>query len=162
MLLSSATLNLISAVNYDNVIKIINHTLSSFNYIYSYMDNNTNAYVAKYLDDIDVLDIKVKLEFINNWLYEHNDIEEKETNEDIILINKKKIKKSDNFNLIFMKIKEIIAVINYDIIIIENKIKKYSNSWKSYIYNLNLSNDIIKLEKNMKILNSRIHLINII
>jgi hypothetical protein len=162
MLLSSATLNLISAVNYDNVIKIINHTLSSFNYIYSYMDNNTNAYIAKYLDDIDVLDIKVKLEFINNWLYEHNDIEEKETNEDIVLINKKKIKKSDNFNLIFMKIKEIIAVINYDIITIENKIKKYSNSWKSYIYNLNLSNDIIKLEKNMKILNSRIHLINII
>ena len=162
MLLSSETLNLITAVNYDNVIKIINHTLSSFNYIYSYMDNNTNAYVAKYLDDIDVLDIKVKLEFINNWLYEHNDIEEKETNEDIILINKKKIKKSDNFNLIFMKIKEIIAVINYDIITIENKIKKYSNSWKSYIYNLNLSNDIIKLEKNMKILNSRIHLINII
>lgn len=163
MLLSSTTLNLITSVNYDNVIKIINHTLSSFSYIYSYLDNNTNIYITQYLSDIDVLDIKVKLEFINNWLYEHNDIEEKESGEiDIVLINKKKLNKSDNFNLVFIKIKEIIAIINYDIINIENKIKNYSKSWKSYIYNLNLSSDISKLEKNVKILNSRIQLINII
>jgi hypothetical protein len=163
MILTSATINLITNFSYEIAIKTVCNSLSSFNYIYTYLTNNNNTYVQKYLDDIDTMDVKVKIEFINNWLCEQSIYEDKQIEDDVIFINKKIFStKSDNFNLVFLKIKEISIIINHNIQKIENKIINYTNGWTSYFYNLNLSNEICILEKNIKILDNRIKLLNLI
>ena len=161
MLLSNTTLSLITNFNYENVIKIVTNTLSSFTYVYSFLIDNNNKHIKKYLDDIDTMDVKVKLEFMYNWLSDNNDV--KETYEsDIILITRIKEKKSSNFNLLFFKIREIAEIINNNIIMIEKKIKNHVNTWNSYIFSIDLKNEITMLKKHVKILDSRIQLIKVV
>jgi len=167
-------INLSTLFSYNNLLNIITSSLSSFNNIYYYLsNNNTNKVIQKYLYDIDVLDIKVKLEFINNWLESNGKHIKYETEFDIInntnniisidkphIIINKRI--STNFYLVFTKIKEISTVINNDIIIIETKIKKYLNSWSKYMYNLALNNEISRLKHNTTILDSRIQFLHLV
>jgi hypothetical protein len=161
-------LNLSTIFSYNNLIGIITNSISSFNNIYNYLStNNTNKVIQKYLNDIELLDIKVKLEFINNWLESNgkyikydNEYDIINNNNNIITINKSNIiinkKNSTNFYLVFTKIKEISTAINNDIIIIETKIKKYLESWSKYMYNLDLNNELIRLKHNTMILDSRL------
>jgi hypothetical protein len=166
--------NIYTLFSYNNLIKIIGDSISSFNNIYTYLSSNsTNAVIQKYLDDIELLDIKVKLEFINNWLElngknincesEYNIIN---NSNNILSLDKPKIilnkKYSLNFYLVFTKIKEINTALNNDINIIETKIKKYLLSWSKYIYNLDLTNEIARLKHNTAILNSRIQFLQLL
>jgi hypothetical protein len=167
-------LNLSTIFSYNNLIGIISNSIMSFNNIYLYLStNNTNKTIQKYLHDIELLDIKVKLEFINNWLESNgrhikheNDFDIVSNNNNIISINRPNIiinsKQSTNFYLVFTKIKEISTAINNDIIIIENKINKYLNAWSKYVYNLDLSNEICRLKHNCTILDSRIQFLHLL
>lgn len=167
-------INLSTIFSYNNLIGMVTNSISSFNNIYNYLStNNTNKMIQKYLNDIEILDIKVKLEFINNWLesngkyikYE-NDYDMVDNHNNIISINKPNIiitkKTSTNFYLVFTKIKEINTALNNDINIIETKIKKYLDSWSKYMYNLNLTNEIARLKHNTTILDSRIQFLHLL
>ena len=167
-------INLSTLFSYNNLIGIITNSISSVNNIYNYLStNNTNKVIRKYLNDIEILDIKVKLEFINNWLesngkyikYE-NDYDIINNNNNIISIDKPNIiinkKLSTNFYLVFTKIKEINTALNNDINKIETKIKKYLESWSKYMYNLDLTNEIARLKHNTIILDSRIQFLHLL
>jgi hypothetical protein len=127
------------------MVDVVTNSITRLNYIYGYLaTNNRNATIKKYLDDLESLDILLTLELVNNWLKESHTY------------------KSSNYNLLFSKINDTTNAINNNISIIDSKIKNYNESWFSYFSSLYITNEIIDLEKHVKILNNRLKFISIL
>jgi hypothetical protein len=70
----------ISLISKDLLGKVINLGISGIEYTFSYMtSSDANVYIKKYKDDLEVLDIELKLKLLDNWLKEI-DIDQIKTN----------------------------------------------------------------------------------
>ena len=77
MLYTGATV--FSLISKDILSKVIGVGISGIEYTFGYMtSSNANVYIKKYKNDLEVLDIELKLKLIDNWL-KHIDMEKVQT-----------------------------------------------------------------------------------
>jgi hypothetical protein len=143
MIYSASVISLISA---DVIKKVIHMSLNSLEFTFNYMiSNNTNISIKKYQDDLEILDIHLKLKLIDIWL------------------NKININKLDESQtIIYQSISDSCHKIADTIQIINDNIKYHNTKWFNSWRNIYLDDEIKILEKNVKILDERLLLLNLI
>ena len=130
-----------SIAGVDITSRIVSSSITGICNIYTYLTSQTeNASINKYKDDIETLDIEVKLKYVENILSkEDNNMTDNFLREKIMDTTK-------NINNIIKKIN--IKIYNHQ--------QKYFHTWRT----LDLDEDIKYLGKLMKILDERIKLYN--
>ena len=143
MIYSASVISLISA---DVIKKVIHMSLNSLEFTFNYMiSNNTNISIKKYQDDLEILDIHLKLKLIDIWL------------------NKININKLDESQtIIYQSISDSCHKIADTIQIINDNIKYHNTKWFNSWRNIYLDDEIKLIEKYVKILDERIKFINLI
>jgi hypothetical protein len=143
---TSATI--ISIISTDILSKIINISLNGLHFTFNYItSSNANTSIKKYQENLQILDIELKLRLIDIWL-NHIDLNQIKSNSSLELIY---ISISESCH----KLAECINKINEQIGYHQNK---WFHSWRS-IY---LEDEIKCLERNVKILDERIKLLSLI
>ena len=143
MIYSASVISLISA---DVIKKVIHMSLNSLEFTFNYMvSNNTNISIKKYQDDLEILDIHLKLKLIDIWLNKINinNLDESQT-------------------IIYQSISDSCHKIADTIQIINDNIKYHNTKWFNSWRNIYLDDEIKILEKNVKILDERLLLLNLI
>lgn len=138
----------ISVVSTDILSKVINLSLASLEHTFSYLtSSNLTSSIKKYQDDLELLDIDLKLKLIDSWL-KH--------------INSNKIINDSPLALIYNSVSDSCHKIAELVEKINEKIKYHNTKWFQSWRSIYLDNEIKLLEKNVKILDERIKLIALI
>ncbi len=139
---------IISTISTDLLSKVINLSLTGLEHTVSYMTStNSITSIKKYQDDLELLDINLKLQLIDNWLK-------------LVDINSFSI--NSNISLIYNYVSESCHKIADSIEKINDKIKYHNTKWFQSWRSIQLDDEIKILEKNVKILDERIKLISLI
>ena len=109
---------------------------------------DNNSMIEKYKNEIEEMDIAIKLEIIQNKLTSQCGMDKDKENE-----KNKSVQILGLLELIF-KIKSIMENINYEI-------EKHNNKWFSSYRSVNISNKLNDLRHYVKILDNRIQLYNL-
>ena len=137
IIITSSSLILVNSLN-----SIIQGTVISLNTIYNLLPTTTNQ--TTYTTELKDLDIELKLNIILNWLKKSENIENNSENFKLLY---------DSISNICLEISNTIDKINLEIV--RHKLK-YFSSWRT----LNITELIIKIEKQSAILTNRILLLN--
>ena len=133
---------IVSFLGIDLLRKLIGLSLSGFTYTFNYMTSS-----KKYQDNIDIQNIELRLRLIENWL-KNIDID--------------KIKQNNNLSLIYNSILDSCQTMTDYIEKVNEKIKYHHTKWFQSRRSICLDDEIKFLEKNVKILDERIKLLNLI
>ena len=124
--------------------KLINGTLTGLSTTFLYMSiSSENTSIKKYHDELEEMDIKLKLTLINNWI-KKLDLQEKDS----------------NFELIYKSISESCDQISSSVYSINSKIENHFSRWFHTWRYLDLEEEIKLIKKQTNILNNRLNLIN--
>jgi hypothetical protein len=138
----------ISIISTDVLSKTISLSLSGLKYTFGYMaSSDANTSIKKYQEDFEILDIELKLKLIDNWLKQ---------------IDIEKVKQDVTLELIYNSISESCHKIAECVEKLNEKIKYHHTRWFPSWRSIYLDDEINFLEKNVKILDERIKLINLI
>lgn len=143
---TSTGIGLAAMVSSEAVTKMIQLSLTGLFNVYSYMKQDTYS-MKKYKYDIDIMDIPFKLQLINNWLKEHN---------------VDNIKNDSNLKILYNGIYENSIIISQSINTIQSIIKEHELKWFNTWRTIYIDDEIEILKKNIKILDERLQLVNII
>jgi hypothetical protein len=137
-----------SVISVNLLSKVIRAGITGLEYIYDYMTlSNTNSSIKKYKYDFEVLDIELKLKLIESWL-KHVDLDN--------------IKENSEHEIIYNGIFESCHKLSDCIKIINEKINYHQTKWFQSWRSIYLDDEINFLEKNVKILDERLLLLNLI
>jgi len=109
--------------------------------------NNSNQTIKGYMDELEILDIEIKLKMIDLWLKS---------------IDYKDIKPKSSFDIIYKGLADTCHQMSNLICIINKKITDHTKLWFSRWRSINLESEIKKIGRLTKILSDRILLINIL
>ncbi len=138
----------ISIISTDVLGKVISLSLTGLEHTYNYMTSSTaNTSIKKYQDDFESLDVELKLKLIDSWLKQ---------------IDIEKVNQDETFSLIYNSISDSCHKIAECVEKVNEKIKYHHTLWFQSWRNIYLDDEIKFLEKNVKILDERIKLINFI
>jgi len=131
--------------NNSKVISISKYVLTKLIEISTLNLSNVFVYISntgidRYKNELEYLDIDFKLKYIKKWLDKNN---------------------SDETNIIYDGILEVVSKLNDQIENINDKIIKHNNKWFNNWRSINLDNEIEYIKKYTNILNERLKLINI-
>jgi hypothetical protein len=145
MLYTGATVLLLSK---DILSKVIGVGISGIEYTFSYMtSSNANVYIKKYKDDLEILDIELKLKLIDYWLKQ---------------IDIEKVQPDSSQEMIYKGISDSCHKLTDCINEINEKIKYHHTKWFQSWRGLELDTNIKLLEKHVKILDERLLLLNLL
>lgn len=136
-----SSIGLVGVVNYDIIFKTISFSINNLGKIYHYMGGSKDDLMVIYKDEIENLDIELKLKFAKLYLNRKND------DDDYKLIH-------DNLCNTCQKIGEIISSIN-------NKIEEHKQKWFHSWRKLYIEEELKELKKQANILTSRLQLIKL-
>jgi hypothetical protein len=102
--------------------------------------------MKEYQDELELLDIMIKLRLVENWLKE---------------IDPNSIVQESSLDIIYRGITESCQTISYLLNDINKKIKHYNTLWFKSWRTIDLDTEIIKLKRSTKILTDRLNLIAI-
>lgn len=140
--------SIISLVSTDILGKIISLGLDGIQLTFSYItSSNANKSIKKYQEDLEILDIELKLKFVESWLK---------------MVDIDKIKQNNSLELVYSSITDSCHKVANIIEIINEKIKYHHTKWFQSWRSIYLDDEINLLEKNVKILDQRIKLLNLI
>jgi len=134
----------------DIIVKIIGMTLNSLTNALSMMATNVitnyNYKMKEYMDELELLDIEIKLKLVENWLKE---------------IDMKTIIQESNLDIIYRSITESCHTISFLVNCINKKIINYNNLWFKSWRTIDMDIEIYKLKRATKILTDRLSLITV-
>lgn len=108
---------------------------------------NSNQTIKTYMEELELMDIEIKLKIIDRWLKS---------------INYSDIKPNSSFDILYKGLADTCHQMSNLICLINNKITYHNNLWFSRWRSINLENEMKKMGRLTKILSDRILLINII
>lgn len=139
---------IISVISTDVLSKTIGLSLSGLEYTFSYLTtSSSNTLIKKYQENFEILDIELKLKLIDSWLKQ---------------IDIEKIKQDTTLGLIYNSIADSCHKIADCVGKINEKISYHNTKWFQSWRSIYLDDEIKFLEKNVKILDQRIKLINLV
>jgi len=109
--------------------------------------HNSNQTVKTYMEELELMDIEIKLKIIDRWLKN---------------INYSDIPPNSSIDIIYKGLADICHQISNLICTINNKITRHNNLWFSRWRSIDLENEMKRMGRLTKILSDRILLINII
>jgi hypothetical protein len=109
--------------------------------------HNSNQTIKNYMEELELMDIEIKLKVIDRWLKS---------------INHKDIKPNSSLDIVYKGLADTCHQMSNLICIINNMITYHNSLWFSRWRSINLENEIKKMGRLTKILSDRILLINII
>lgn len=141
-----STVGLYTVINSEILTKVISVTINNISNSLSLMSTSGNSteMIRKYYEEVETLDIEIRLKLVNNWLHG---------------VNTNKIKQNSSLDIIYRGISDACHKISKIIEIINNKINQYNTLWFKYWRSIQLEKEIISLKKISMILNERIALI---
>jgi hypothetical protein len=140
----TAPITILTITGTDLLGKIINVTLTGISTTFLYMSvSSENTSIKKYQDELEELDIQLKLALINNWI-KKMDLQEKDS----------------NFELIYKSISESCQQISSSVYSINSKIENHFSKWFHNWRTFDLDEEIKLIKKQTNILNNRLNLIN--
>ena len=142
------TLGSYTILNSDLLTRVIGIAVNNITNSLTIMASTSynNHQLKNYQDDIELLDIEIKLKLVDNWLRE---------------INVDSIKPESNLDIIYRGISESCHGISWLTKEINNKINHYNSLWFRNWRTIDLDLEIHKLKRNTKILSERLNLIMI-
>ena len=141
MITTLGALTIVGTVGTDLLGRVIGASIDGLKNIYSFVSSSSDYNVQRYKDELEIMDIELKLNLINNWLQTNKDTSNK---------------------LIYDGVLDTCTKITNLIEIIEDKIKTQNIKWFYTWRTLDLDNEIKQLYKYSKILKERIPLLNFI
>ena len=108
---------------------------------------NSNQTIKTYMEELELMDIEIKLKIIDRWLKN---------------INYSDIKPNSSLDILYKGLADTCHQMSNLICIINTKIKYHNNLWFSTWRSINLDNEMKKMGRLTRILSDRIVLINII
>jgi hypothetical protein len=109
--------------------------------------HNSNQTIKTYMEELELMDIEIKLKVIDKWLKS---------------INYSDIKPNSSLDIVYKGLADTCHQMSNLICIINSKITYHNNLWFSRWRSINLENEMKKMGRLTKILSDRILLINII
>jgi len=109
--------------------------------------NNSNQTIKTYMEELELMDIEIKLRVIDKWLksIDHNDIEP-----------------NSSLDIVYKGLADTCHQMSNLICIINHMITYHNSLWFSRWRSINIENEIKKIGRLSKILSDRIVLINIV
>ena len=149
-----STLGAYTVISYpqagDIIVRIIGMTLNSLTSAISMMATNIitnhNSKMKEYMEELELLDIEIKLKLVENWLKE---------------IDMKTIVQESNLDIICRSITESCHTISYLVHNINKKIMNYNNMWLKSWRSIDMDMEIHQLKRATKILTDRLNLITV-
>jgi hypothetical protein len=149
-----STIGAYTIINYPQagelLSRVIGITINSLTNTFALMATNTitsyNHKMKEYMDELEILDIMIKLRLVENWLTE---------------IDPHTIVQESSLDIIYRGITESCQTISYLLNDINKKIKHYNSLWFKSWRTIDLDTEIIKLKRATKILTDRLNLISI-
>ena len=149
-----STIGAYTIINYPQagelLSRVIGITINSLTNTFALMATNTissyNHKMKEYQDELELLDIMIKLRLVENWLKE---------------IDPNSIVQESSLDIIYRGITESCQIISYLLNDINKKIKHYNTLWFKSWRTIDLDSEIIKLKRSTKILTDRLSLIAI-
>lgn len=149
-----STIGAYTIINYPQagelLSRVIGITINSLTNTFALMATNTissyNHKMKEYIDELELLDIMIKLRLVENWLKE---------------IDPNTITQDSSLDIIYRGITESCQIISYLLNDINKKIKHYNTLWFKSWRTIDLDTEINKLKRSTKILTDRISLISI-
>ena len=148
--LAMASVGVLSVITTDVLNKLIGTSVNSIGSILGYFvsESSEDTISKRYKNDIEIMDIPMKLEFVANWIETYKQKEEK---------NELTLGKNDT--LLYHHLSDIIQKIHAEIKTIEEKINYHKTRWFHTWRVLYLNTEIENLEKYIKILDERLKFI---
>lgn len=145
--LAMASVGVLSAITTDVLHKIIGTSVDNLGSILTYFVGKSSEDIVfkKYQNDIEIMDIPMKLQFVANWIETYKEKEEKNLGKNDILL--------------YHHLSEITQKIHDQIKIIDDKINYHKTKWFHTWRTLYLDAEIENLEKYIKILDERLKFI---
>jgi len=149
-----STIGAYTIINYPQagelLSRVIGITINSLTNTFALMATNTissyNHKMKEYQDELEILDIMIKLRLVENWLKE---------------IDPNAITHDSSLDIIYRGITDTCQIISYLLNDINKKIKHYNTLWFKSWRTIDLDMEIIKLKRSTKILTDRLNLISI-
>jgi hypothetical protein len=145
-----STLGAYTILNSELLTRIIGITINTLTNSLTLMATNTlSSYNHKfklYMEELELLDIEIKLKLVENWLRK---------------INVNMIRAESNLDIIYRAISESCHNISWVIENINKKINAYNNMWFKSWRTIDLDLEISKLKNYNFVLVSRLNLLNI-
>lgn len=145
-----STLGAYTILNSELLTRVIGIALNSLTNSITLMAaatlSNSNSKLKEYMDELEILDIEIKLKLVENWLKE---------------INVKSIKQDTSLDIIYRGVSESCHTISWLIGEINRKIIAYNNLWFKHWRTIDLNLELYKLKRTTKILTDRLNLIAI-
>jgi hypothetical protein len=145
-----STLGAYTILNSELLTRIIGITINTLTNSITLMASNTisnyNHKFKAYMEELELLDIEIKLKLVENWLRK---------------INVNMIRAESNLDIIYRAISESCHNISWVIENINKKINAYNNMWFKSWRTIDLDMEINKLKCYNNILISRLNLLNI-
>jgi hypothetical protein len=141
------SVGLATMLSKDILNKTIDYSIIGLSNTFAYFsESNENVMIQKYQEELENLDIELKLKLIRNWL--HN-------------INTDIASESVNTELMYSAISDSCHNIAIFVELINNKINAHSQKWFHKWRFLDLKQEIRLMKKHTKILNERLLLLNL-
>ena len=128
-----SSLGLVTLISKDVLSTIVHASITSLGNIYTFMSNSNCIIIQKYKDQLEIMDIELKLKIVENWLINN---------------------KTDE--LIYNSISASCQLISKYLNDINIKITASNQKWVYYTRTINLDVEMEQLKKHIKILNNRI------
>jgi len=143
-----SSVSVIKIIGTDVLGKVIGVSLNGLNTAFTFMASaNSNYIIQKYKDELEILDIELKLKLVEIWLKD---------------IDLEKIKINLSMELIYIGISDACHQISKCIEQINLKINYHNSKWFQSWRNIYLDEEVNTLKKYTKILNDRIKLLNFV
>lgn len=142
-----SSISIITFVSSDVLGKLIGVTIQGIGTTISYLSqSNENLVIKRYQDDLESLDIELKLKLIQNWLNQ---------------INMEMIVRNPHMEMIYKAISDSCHSIAEMVERINTKINNHKKMWFHNWRTLYLDEEIYQIKKYNKILKERLFLINL-
>ncbi len=143
-----STVGVVSLFGTEVIGKAVSLSLSGLSNIYSYMGTSSeNLIINKYKNELELLDIELKLRLVEKWLEK---------------INIDEVKSNQSLELVYNGIGDSCHKISDSINLINTNIKNHQLKWFHTWRTLYLDNELESLKKNTLILNERLRLIQLV
>lgn len=143
-----STVGVVTLFGTEVIGKAVSLSLSGLSNIYSYMGTSSeNIIINKYKNELELLDIELKLRLVEKWLEK---------------INIDDVKSNQSLELVYNGIGDSCHKISDSINLINENIKNHQLKWFHTWRTLHLDNELESLKKNTLILNERLRLIQLV
>ena len=143
-----STVGVVTFLSTEVVSKVIAVSLSGLSNIYTYMGSSSESIIInKYKNELEIMDIELKLKLVSNWLDK---------------INIQEIKSIPSLELIYNGISESCHKISVSIEKMNEQIKYHQSKWFHTWRTLYLDIELDLLKKNTIILNERLRLVQLV